>query len=402
MVGDDRRAAPPVRLRSAWRALSTHQVEPGVLRRKIVISTNSAWNIFNFRLGLIRALQAAGYDVIALAPDDGYGEALRRLGIPYRHIDMDRKGTSVVQDILLLFRYRATLKEIGAELFVGYTAKPNVYGSLAAQSLNMRVINNVAGLGTAFIGGGPLKRILSTLYRIAFQRSATIFFQNQDDQTAFADAGLVRRQQSQLLPGSGVDLDRFVSTAPSRARADLSFLFVGRLLWDKGVREFIYAARKLRVEAPNTRFRMLGVVDAGNRTAVPAAELAMWVREGLIDYLGSAEDVRPHIDDSDCIVLPSYREGLSRALLEGAAMGKPLIASDVPGCREVVMDGVNGFLCNARDSDSLADAMRRLRRLTLEERIRMGVEGRQLVVRKFDEAIVIDRYKAAIWAALNG
>lgn len=352
-------------------------------------------------MGLIRGLQAAGYDVIALAPDDGYGERLRQLGIPYRDIDMDRKGTSILADTRLLLAYRRALKEIGADILLGYTAKPNVYGSLAAHSLKVRVINNVAGLGTAFIGGGPLAKLLSLLYRLAFRRSATIFFQNGDDQAAFVDAGLVRRDKARLLPGSGVDLERFVSTAAPRARSETSFLFVGRLLRDKGVMEFVEAARMLKAESCDARFSMLGVLDAGNRTAITEAELAAWAREGLVDHLGSAEDVRPHLDDADCIVLPSYREGLPRALLEGAAMSKPLIASDVPGCRDVVIDGVNGYLCAARDPASLADAMRRFLRLTREERAHMGEEGRALVAREFGESIVIERYKAAIRAALG-
>jgi glycosyltransferase involved in cell wall biosynthesis len=365
--------------------------------RKIVISINAAWNMVNFRLGLIRALREAGHEVIALAPPDDYGARLEALGIPFVPIAMDRKGLSPWRDLQLLVRYWRLLRRLRPDLFLGYTAKPNVYGSLAARALGIKVINNVSGLGTAFIRGGLLTRLVSFLYRIAFRRSATIFFQNEEDRDLFLAERLVTPAQARLLPGSGVDLAHF---APAMAHAGghgvVTFLLVARLLWDKGVGEYVEAARRVRGSFPATRFQLLGFLDVENRTAVPRAEVDRWVEEGLIDYLGQSDDVRPFIAGADCVVLPSYREGLPRTLLEAAAMARPLIATDVPGCRHAVEAGATGLLCTVRDPESLAAAMIEMIEAGPERRADWGRAGRRKVEREFDEALVAKLYLQAI------
>jgi glycosyltransferase involved in cell wall biosynthesis len=365
--------------------------------RKIVISINAAWNIVNFRLGLIRALREAGHEVVALAPPDPFSARLEALGIPYVPIAMDKKGLSPLKDLLLLGSYWRRLRQLRPDVFLGYTAKPNVYGSLAAQALGIRVINNVSGLGTAFIKDGPLTWIVSSLYRIAFRRSATIFFQNEEDRALFLAKRLVTPAQARLLPGSGVDLERFRPAAGGGADgARFTFLLVARLLWDKGVAEYVEAARRVRAERPQARFQLLGFLDVANRTAVPRAEVESWVAEGAIDYLGEADDVRPHLAAADCIVLPSYREGLPRTLLEAAAMAKPLIATDVPGCRHVVTDGLNGLLCAPRDAGSLAAAMIAMIDAPPAQRAQWGRAGRARVEKEFDERFAAARYLEAI------
>jgi len=369
--------------------------------RSIVISINASWNIVNFRLGLIRALQADGHRVIALAPDDAYSRRFAELGIEYLPIQMDKKGLSPLADLRLLRSYRRILRELGADLFLGYTAKPNIYGSLAAQSLGMRVINNVSGLGTAFIRGGWLLRIVSALYRRAFRRSARVFFQNPEDRDLFVAKRLVRPGQTVLLPGSGIDLARF-SPASAAGRSDgdpFRFLLVGRVIRDKGVIEYVEAARRLRPRWPDVKFQLLGFVDAENRTAISKDIVDGWVAEGLIDYLGAADDVRPFLAAADCVVLPSYREGLPRTLLEAAAMARPLIATDVPGCRHLVRDGVNGLLCEVRDAGALCAAMERMLEAAPEQRAAWGAEARAIAEREFSEEVVIARYRDAIAAA---
>jgi glycosyltransferase involved in cell wall biosynthesis len=364
--------------------------------RRIVISINASWNIVNFRRGLIRALQQAGYQVVALAPRDEYSARFAELGVEYRAIEIDQQGASPARDLALLARYYKALREIRPVAYLGYTAKPNIYGSLAAHALGIPVINNVAGLGTAFIKKGLLTRIVSGLYRLAFRRSATVFFQNRDDLDMFVAAGTVRPDQAKLLPGSGINLTEFTPAPARPAGAPFTFLLIARLLWDKGVREYVEAARLVRAEAPDSRFHLLGFLDVPNRTAVTRSEVDAWVTEGLIDYLGSSDDVRPFIAAADCVVLPSYREGLPRVLLEGSAMGRPLIASDVPGCRHVVEDGRNGFLCKVRDPASLAEAMLRMMQLPLEERLAMGDAARRKVETEFDERIAVSRYLDAL------
>jgi glycosyltransferase involved in cell wall biosynthesis len=371
-------------------------------RRTAVISINASWNIVNFRRGLITGLQREGFRVVALAPPDEYSGRLADLRAVYVPIEIDKQGVSPTRDLQLLWRYRRALKEIKPDIFLGYTAKPNIYGSLAAHSLGIPVINNVAGLGTAFIKQGLLTRIVSTLYKRAFARSATVFFQNRDDMDMFVGSRIVRAGQARLLPGSGIDLERF-RPEPGGGSHDgrFRFLLIARLLWDKGVREYVEAARLVRAEAPDACFQILGFLDVANRTAVPRSDVEAWVAEGLIDYLGHADDVRPAIAAADAVVLPSYREGLPRVLLEGGAMGKPLIATDVPGCRHVVQDAVNGFLCTPRDARSLADAMLKLIRLSPAQRDAMGGAARAKVEREFGEEIMVERYLAAIDEALT-
>ncbi|MGZ8997238.1 MAG: glycosyltransferase family 4 protein, partial [Allosphingosinicella sp.] len=283
---------------------------------------------------------------------------------------------------------------------LGYPAKPKIYGSLAAQARGIAVINNVSGLGTAFIRQTWLTRTVKALYRLAFLGSRTVFFQNDEDLGQFVRERIVSPDKARLLPGSGIDLARFQPGAP-RTGSPFVFLLIGRLLWDKGVGEYVEAARIVRERLPDARFRLLGPLDVANRTAVGRAEVESWVAEGLIDYLGEADDVRPHIAEADCIVLPSYREGLPRTLLEGAAMAKPLIATDVPGCRALVEHGINGRLCAVGDAGALAAAMLEVANLSAEERAKLGAAGRSKVEAGYGEDRVASLYLEAIEKALG-
>ena len=363
------------------------------MKRTLVISTNASWNILNFRLGLISALQAKGWRVVALSPRDGYSGRFAEHGVEHVALAIDSGGLSPIRDLGLLLRYRRLLRRIRPDAFLGYTAKPNVYGTLAARSLGIPVVNNISGLGTAFIERGPLRRIMSALYRVALRRSAAVFFQNPEDRDLFLGRKLVRADQARLVPGSGIDLERF-RPGPGRSgdTAPFAFLMTGRLLRQKGVGEYVEAARIVRRAVPDARFRLLGFLDAPNRSAIAREQVEAWAAQGLIDYLGETDDVRPYVEAADCLVLPSYREGLPRALLEGAAMAKPLIATDVPGCRQIVEPGVNGLLCAARDAASLAEAMLEMIRLSGPERAAMGAAGRARVERDYGERAVIAPY----------
>lgn len=364
-----------------------------------VISINAIWNFLNFRQGLIRALQSDGYRVVALAPDDTHRSQLEALGVEFHAIAIDSKGLSPVADLRLLARYRTLLTRLRPTILLGYTIKPNIYGSLAAASLGIPVINNVSGLGTAFVRGGWLMRFVSLLYRIGLTRSATVFFQNDEDRALFVDRRLVRPDQTEVLPGSGIDTRRFQSV-PAQPKDSATFLLVARLLRDKGVGEFVAAARAVRDEFPAARFQLLGFLDVVNATAIPRSEVEAWVAKGVIEYLGDTDDVRPFIAAADCIVLPSYREGLPRSLLEAGAMARPSIASDVPGCRTIVRDGVNGLLCAPRSAVSLAETMKRFLALSSDERIAMGERARAIVTAEYDERVVVEQIMAAVERAV--
>ena len=371
-------------------------------RKVVLISINAAWNVVNFRKGLIAALRKHGYRVVVAAPPDEYSDRIQGLGATYIPIDMDKKGLSPVQDLRLLGRYLKLLRNVKPDVFLGYTAKPNIYGSLAAAVLRIPTINNIAGLGTAFIRQNWLTALLTHLYRLALRRSHTVFFQNPEDRDLFLAKRMVRPAQVRLLPGSGIDLELFTPGEGSEsADGGARFILIGRLLWDKGVGEYVEAARIARRTLPAAKFQLLGFLDSENRTAVPRAAVEEWQSEGLVEYLGHADDVRPFVAAADCIVLPSYREGLPRVLLEAAAMAKPLIATDVPGCRHVVEHGKNGYLCAVRSAEALAEAMIRMAELAPAERRALGLAGRQRVEGEFDQRIVAERYLAAIEDAVR-
>ena len=356
----------------------------------VVISANSIWNIANFRAGLISGLAANGYRTVVAAPGAS--------GTPDEvDIAIDRSGLNPLRDAGLVLAYRRLLRQVRPAAYLGFTIKPNIYGSLAAWLVGVPSMPNVSGLGTAFLRGGGFAWFVGALYRFAFRRCHVVFFQNPDDRDLFVARRIVAPGQARLLPGSGIDLDRF---APVDGGDEMSttFLLVARLLGDKGVREYAAAARLLKDHMPDVRCQLLGPLDAGNRSAISRAELDGWVADGVIDYLGEADDVRPAVARATAVVLPSYREGLPRTLLEGAAMGKPLIATDVPGCREIVKEGVNGTLCAPRDPESLARAMMRMAAFDPERRAEMGRASRTLVQEQYSEALVIAAYLDALRA----
>jgi len=363
------------------------------MSRKIVIALNTAWNLVNFRAGLIRALVAQGYEVVAVAPNDAYASRLAELGCRFVALPMDNKGTHPGRDLLLFFRFLNLLRRERPEVFLGYTIKPNVYGSLAAHVLGIPVVNNIAGLGTAFIRNNWLTRLVRLLYKTAFSRSHHVFFQNNEDLQMFVDQRLVSVDQVSRLPGSGIDLGVFHYVPMlSLENRSFCFLLVARLLWDKGVGEYVEAARMVRRKYPAIRFQLLGFLDVKNQTAVSSAQMDDWVNEGVVEYLGVADDVKPYLAAADCVVLPSYREGVPRSLLEAAAIGRPIVTTDAVGCRDAVDDGVNGLRCRVRDAIDLAEKMQSIVEMPPSERELMGNVGRKKMELEFDEKIVIDRY----------
>ena len=363
---------------------------------KIALASNTAWYVWKFRLTLAQALREAGHEVVALAPRDDYAERIETEGFRFVSMELDNKGMNPVRDLRFFLRLMGWLRQEKPDVFLGYTIKPNVYGGWACRWLGIASIHNVSGLGTAFLREGWLTTIAGLLYRTGLKRARKVFFQNGDDREEFLRRRLVREEQTDVLPGSGVDLARF---APVEGRAHggpVRFLLLARLMGDKGVFEYVEAARRLKAKGAGAMCRLGGFLDVKNRTAISREDVEGWVREGVVEYLGEADDVRPFIGDSDCVVLPSYREGTPRSLLEAASMAKPVIATDVPGCRNVVEDGSTGFLCRVRDAGDLAEKMERVMGMSLEERAAMGRAGRVKMEREFDEGIVIRKYLAEI------
>lgn len=387
--------ADKVIARQSGNAMDDAASASGERRPLVLLSANSSWNIWNFRMDLVRALQAAGFAVAVAAPLDDHSADLENAGITFYPLTLATDGTSPAQDSALFLRYVRILGLARPTAFLGFTAKPNIYGSLAARLRGIPAINNVTGLGRAFIHGSFLERLVASLYRLAFRKSEAVFFHNPEDRDLFVARGLVREEQAQVIPGSGVDLSHFAPSAAPQTAEEPTFLFVGRLLWEKGVGEFVEAARMVKRSRPHARFQVLGGLASGNR-AVPKQMLDDWQADGLIDYLGTCGDIRPHLQQADCVVLPSYREGLPRVLLEAAAMSRPAIAADVPGCRQVVENGKTGFLCEPRSASALAEAVQRMSALSPAERERMGRCARARAEERFGVERVWSAYLAAM------
>ena len=360
----------------------------------VVLTVNAAWNIWNFRRALVSALLEDGHQVTILAPEDDSVEPLRGLGAAFQPLAISSKGLNPLEAPGLYRSYSAAFRALRPDCVLGYTIKPNLFGAMAARAQAIPFIPNVTGLGTAFLSGGVLQFLAERLYTRAFRGLPVVFFQNADDRDLFVARGLVRPAQTRLLPGSGIDTDHF-APAPLPDGPPV-FLMIARLLRDKGVREYVDAARAIRAEHPQAEFRLLGEVGAANRSAIGRAELDGWCREGVITYLGTVPDVRPAIMQAHCVVLPSYREGAPRTLIEAAAMARPLIASDVPGCRAVVEDGRTGLLCAPRDADALAAACAQYLALSAPAQTAMGAAGRARMVAEYDHSHVIAAYRQAL------
>jgi glycosyltransferase involved in cell wall biosynthesis len=362
----------------------------------ILMTVNAAWNIWNFRRPLVEALQADGHRITVLAPPDDAVQDLERLGCRVRSLEMSVKGLNPLQDVRLQRRFARVFREERPDAVLSYTIKNNVFGARAAKSVGLPFLPNVTGLGTAFLSGKLLQTVTEQLYRQSFAGLPVVFFQNEDDRDLFLDRRLVKADQVRLLPGSGIDLARFAAAPMPDPDAPPVFLMITRLLRDKGVVEFVEAARQVKVRHPKARFQLLGAVGSENRSAIDRSTLNGWVSEGVVEYLGTTPDVRPAIAAASCVVLPSYREGAPRTLIEAAAMARPVIATDVPGCRAVVDGGVSGFLCTVRSADSLSAAIERFLALPPDAQREMGAAGRTKMEREYDQALVIDAYRKAM------
>ena len=362
---------------------------------RIAIVLNSSWNIYNFRLGLLRALRESGYDMMVIAPEDAYSHKLKELGFEFCPVKMDSKGVNPLKDSSVIWQLYKIYKAAAPDIILHYTVKPNIYGTLAANLLGIPSINNVCGLGTVFLKKGLVSSVAKMLYKIAFQYPKKVFFQNEDDYDLFLKEGLVRKEIADNVPGSGINLQNFIPQ-PKYRTGKFTFLVISRLIYDKGIMEYIEAINMLRAQGVDARFQLLGAKEAAHTRGIHPILVDDWVDQGIVEYLGTTDDVRPFINQADCVVLPSYREGLPRTLLEAASLAKPIVTTDVPGCRDVVTDGENGFLCQVRNAKDLAEKMRWMYSLTPKELERMGAMGRQRVESCFDEKLVIQKYRQAI------
>jgi glycosyltransferase involved in cell wall biosynthesis len=365
---------------------------------RIAVVANSAWYIANFRLRLMAALRDMGHDVIAVSPEDADVVRITESGFAHHSFALTGSGTRPLQELRSLWLLREVLVRERIELVLSYTPKCNIYSSFARLGLRCKQVANVSGLGSSFIRQDWLTHLVRWLYWLSFRSVDWVFFQNEDDRQTFLQRRIVPIRITERIPGSGVDLQRFAMAPMPSSSAVIGpvFLMIARVLEDKGVREYATASARLRTIYPGARFQLLGRLGVDNPSAITAQEFHNWTDSGSIDYLGYHSDVRPFISAASCIVLPSYREGMPRSLLEAGAMGRPLIATEVPGCRDTIDDGRNGFLCRARDSASLAAALERFIRMSPEQQAQMGQLSRQKMEEHFSEDRVIESYQRLV------
>ena len=363
--------------------------------RTVMLFANTSWYLWNFRRRLAVAIGNAGHRVLFVAPRDAYSDRLLEYG-RFVPVDMSRSGKNPLRELGALLQIRRILRRERPDIVLTWTPKSNIYTGLVINSNKARLIPNIAGLGTMFVRKGPLSSFVGRLYASALERLETVFFQNSDDRDAFIAAGWVQESSACVLPGSGVDLERFSAT-PLPANEPPVFLFGGRLLREKGLPELVEASRQLRADGQEFRVRVYGHFDPGNPSAVDKTELANWVEEGLVEYCGSSDSMETALRGCDCVVHPSYyREGVPRILLEAAASGRLVVTTDSVGCRDAVEDGVTGLLCDPRDAASLAAAMRTIIEMPIAQRESMARSARRLAESRFDEQIIVREYLAEI------
>lgn len=361
---------------------------------KIAITLNTSWNIYNFRLSIIKQLLKRGHSVVAIAPKDEYTQKLIDLGCEFEDVTMDSRGANPLKDLGLIYELHNIYKRVKPDVILHYTIKPNIYGTLAAAKLKIPCINNVSGLGTIFLNESWISNIAMSLYRFSFKFPKKVYFQNQEDYQLFQDKNLIEKNVCEVIPGSGIDLNYF-ETFDYKEKKDNSpfhFLMISRLIIDKGIREYVEAASFMQERGLNAKFYLLGGLDENHSRGISKEELDSWIDAGIIEYLGKTDDVRPYIEKADTIVLPSYREGTPRTLLEAAACNRPIIATNVPGCNNIVDHQLNGLLCKVKDSNDLSIKMKEMYYLGHERRLEMASAGRALVERKFDHEIVVNSY----------
>jgi glycosyltransferase involved in cell wall biosynthesis len=346
-------------------------------------------------MNFVKTLLDQGYEVHTIAPIDDYTHHLVEAGCIHHKVTMDSRGANPIKDAALIVELFLIYRKIRPDIILHYTIKPNVYGTLAAAMLRIPVLNNVCGLGTVFLKNNLVSAVAILLYKISFRFASKVFFQNPDDMKLFLEKKLVPASSVDLVPGSGIDLKRFT---PKRfARNDkFTFLLISRLITDKGILEYIEAVKQLKSSGVDAKFQILGAMDPEHKRGIKVEVIEEWIKSGTIEYLGTTDDVRPHINEADCIVLPSYREGTPRTLLEAASSSKPIIATDVPGCNHVVVDNYNGFLCKLKDSDDLAQKMNTMAQLENAILKKFGENGRSKMEAEYNESVVINKYLAAL------
>ena len=361
------------------------------MNKKILVLTNFIAGLHSFRKEVMKAIVDAGYELYISVPDtdDDRVDYFKGIGCKIIKTEFNRRGTNPIADLELMMTYRRIIKDLKPKAVLSYTIKPNVYGGIACRLTETPQIANVTGLGDAIENGGWLQKLTVTLYRIGIGKAKQVFFQNPSNRETCMRLGIAD-ENAIVLPGSGVNLSHH-TYQEYPADGVIKFLYIARLQKDKGTGEYFEAAKAVKAKYPQTEFQVLGWKDGDYEE-----QLKELVANGVINYLGTTLDVRPFLKEVHCTIMPSYHEGMSNVNLESAANGRPVITTNVPGCRETVNDGVSGYYCEPKSSESLIAAVERFVALPWEEKKKMGENGRKKVEKEFDRQIVVKAYMDAI------
>ncbi len=372
-------------------------------KKKIAIIENHELGIYSFRQDLVKAI-AEKYDVTVLTEVDNSFKAGDLEQIVH-FIDVGKAVLNPTTALKYHNRLKKALLKVKPDLCLTFTIRPAIYGNLVTSKLKIPTISTITGTGPLFDSRSISYTIARQLYKRVLRKTKFVFFPNYDDLNGFVERGYIKKQQARRVPGSGVNYEQFAPRASTRGQdGKFIFLYISRLIKDKGVMEFVEAASLVKDKYPEAEFHVIGPLWTGNKKSltITAKELNDWIEKKWIIYHNKQIDVRPFMADADCVVMPSYREGMSNVLLEAASMARPLIATDVTGCRDIVQDGVNGFLCKVKNGTDLAEKMKKMMALSLSEREEMGRRGREKMIREFDKKIVIRLYLQAIEEVLHG
>ena len=367
------------------------------MNKKIAFVDNSFWGLLNFRGDVIKALYKEGNKVVLIAPFDTKISLEEYQEIKYIPIKLSRKGKNPFQEIKYLYFLYRIYKEEKFDLIFHYTIKPNIYGNIAAKLNKIKSISVIPGLGHLFIEENIITKIVEKLYKFALNFSKEIWFLNNYDKELFIKRKLVNKEKVKILPGEGINLEKFYPIKNNRKDNKIIFLMIARVLWEKGFKEYIEAAEFLKKKYSNLEFQLLGIIDENNPSGVKKEIIENYHKKGTINYLGTSNNVKEVIINCDCVVLPSfYKEGVPRTLMEGAAMEKPLITTNIQGCKEVVKHDYNGYLCEPKNSQDLIKKIEKFIFLSKEKREKLGKNGREKMKKEFDINIIIKKYKKIV------
>lgn len=360
---------------------------------KIAFVNNTLKDTLNFRGNVIKAFLEKGYDVTIISPNDTSVDIKEfHKKLKFIPIEFSRKSKNPFSDLIYCKKLYDIYKKEKFDVIFHYTIKPNIYGNIAAGFNKIKSISIIPGLGHLFIEESFATKIVEILYKFSLRYAKEVWFLNEDDKKEFLKRKLLKENKIKILPGEGIDLEKFKPIENQRKDNKIIFLMIARVLWEKGFKEYVEAAEILKKKYDNLEFQLLGQIDTGNPSGVPKETVEKYHDNDIINYLGVSNNVPNIISNCDCLVLPSYREGVPRTLMEGAAMEKFLIATDVTGCREVVKDGYNGFLCEIKNSEDLANKMEKFINLPKKEKEIIEKNGRKLMKEKFEDSIIVKEY----------